>query len=476
MSKMHLDLKAIREKNKLSIQDIYEKTRLSEEMIRLIETGEIYNRPDANKTYLRSFSRTYAKAIGINDQDMVTALEYQEADMYEGFLAEKYLGEGRGVSDIKTEETPDSKKAAGESSVADKIKKPEGFRSGIPGGYGKEIDKENEKKSGAGSGKSQAPGSDSGSASGSGTGSVSGSDTGSGSETDAGGVTGPESRTGAGTYSESLKKAGMYKSPPGSRESGSDTYSSDNEGVGEVKRMSDKPRDDDSDDSYETVTTATASIFTPSIPESETVKGYSSTGEGTVNWADVNRKIVPDDRSNSILIILGIIGILLIAFLIYLFGGSGDSDTGQATVTGPQLEQPLGSDTLSAPLTPDTEQLAAALPDTLVLTIYAARGNLEPVRVLSDLYNLQRPFWIESGRAMRFEFIQEIQIRGNLERMILMYEDRVITDFQNIDPENRVIRISREQFLRDPTMNSFTTEEMPDNLPRPTEIMEPTGL
>ncbi|TVQ14648.1 MAG: hypothetical protein EA364_04040, partial [Balneolaceae bacterium] len=87
------------------------------------------------------------------------------------------------------------------------------------------------------------------------------------------------------------------------------------------------------------------------------------------------------------------------------------------------------------------------------------------------LFNIQRPYWIETGRAMQFEFLQDIQIRGNIERMILMYNDRVITDFQLYDPENRVIRISREQFLRDPTMRSFSTGEMPDDLPGPVEIM-----
>jgi hypothetical protein len=408
MSKMHLDLKAIREKNKMSVQDIYERTRLTDEMIRLIETGEIYSRPDANKTYMRSFTRTYARAIGISDEDIATALDYQDADMYEGFLAEKYLGAGPGSEKKTASGKPDKSKPAEESSVADKIRKPGGFRSGISGGFGKEMDQEKEKKSGA--------------------------------ETHA--------------ESESRKKAGTENIPA----SGPD--SEDDYGTGDEFEHEDDPG---------TTATGTASIFSPTIPESATYPATGKPADGDINWADVNRKIVPGSRRNGVLVVVGIIGIILITVLIYLVAGTNEPDADLAVAPGPRLDQ-LPSDTLGAPLSPDTEQLAAALPDTLRLTVYAARGNLEPVRILSDLYNLQRPFWIEAGHAMQFEFMQEIQIRGNLERMILMYEDRVITDFQAIDTENRVIRISREQFLRDPTMRSFSSEDMPDDLPRPVGI------
>ena len=188
----------------------------------------------------------------------------------------------------------------------------------------------------------------------------------------------------------------------------------------------------------------------------------------------MNKKIVSRKDGNGLLIFLGLLGIVLVAALIYMLStANGDeSGAGVATVPGARLEQPLASDTPGAPVSPDPAQLAAALPDTLVLTVYAARGNLEPVRILSDLFNIQRPYWVEAGRAMQFEFLQDIQIRGNLERMILMYDDRIITDFQQYDAENRVIIFSREQFLRDPTMRSFTTDVMPDNLPGPVEIVE----
>jgi hypothetical protein len=421
MSKMHYDLKAIREKRRMSIQDIYEKTRLSEEMIRMIESGEIYTRPDANKTYLRSFSRTYARALGISDEDIVTALDYQDADMYEGFLAEKYLGAGGSGEKQAPPDDADEKKPSSDSSVAGKIRKPEGFRTGISGPPAKQSEQDKKDR--------------------------------------------PANQG----DSESKRKVKSHKFP--SFEPDSDFDDGDN--VGDVKKLGETSGADDKDsDSSGPASTDSASIFSPAVPDSKTVSASGSTEDGPIDWADVNRKIVPVNRGNGILISFGIIGIILIAFLIYFIINLENADNDAALMPGDGSVQMLPSDTLDAPLSPDTGQLAAALPDTLRLTVYAARGNLEPVRVLSDLFNSQRPYWIETGRAMQFEFVQEIQVRGNLERMILMYEDRVFTEFQSIDPENRLIRISREQFLRDPTMQSFSSEDMPDDLPRPAEILE----
>jgi hypothetical protein len=383
---MHQDLKAIRENQRMSIQDVYEKTRISAENIRLIESGELYTRPDANKIYLRSFTRTYAKAVGVSDEDITTALDYMEADMYESFLAEKYLGSKPETTAPKVPPKPPFPK----NPLSDKpaVQKSDDDR-------GVKTDKQSE-----------------------------------------------------GSLFDSVDPGDDDASEPAPPRA-------ENK---KIRRTS----------------TRTTSIFAPAIPGREPLEHTDDPADGTVDWADVNKKIVSRNDGNGLFIFLGLLGIVLVAALIYIIStANGDEpDTGVATVPGPRLEQPMASDTLGSPVSPDPEQLAAALPDTLVLTVYAARGNLEPVRVLSDLFNIQRPYWVEAGRAMQFEFLQDIQIRGNLERMILMYNDLIITDFQQYDAENRVIIISREQFLRDPTMRSFTTGVMPDNLPRPVEIME----
>ncbi|MCA1803093.1 MAG: helix-turn-helix domain-containing protein [Rhodothermaceae bacterium] len=387
MSTMHEDLKAIRDNQKMSIQDVYEKTRISAENIRLIESGELYTRPDANKIYLRSYTRTYAKAVGVSDEDITTALDYMEADMYEGFLAEKYLG---------------SKPEPVSPKVPPKPPFPKNPASDKPAGEKTDDDRD--------------------------------------------------------VNAEKRSDGPLFNTS----DSGDDDDASE----------PDPPRAENK--KIRRTSTRTTSIFAPAIPGREPLTPTDDPTNSSVDWADVNKKIVSSKDGNGPLIFLGLLGIVLVAALIYVLStANGDeSDSGVATVPGPRLEQTLASDTLGAPVSPDPAQLAAALPDTLILTVYAARGNLEPVRILTDLFNIQRPYWVEAGRAMQFEFLQDIQIRGNLERMILMYDDRIITDFQQYDAENRVIIISREQFLRDPTMSSFSTDVMPDNLPRPVEILE----
>jgi hypothetical protein len=423
---MHEDLKAIRENLKMSIQDVYEKTRISAENIRLIESGELYTRPDANKIYLRSFTRTYAKAVGVSDEDITTALDYMEADMYEGFLAEKYLGSKPETVAPKVPPKPPFPK----NPASDK---PVGQKSDV--GRDEQTDKQ-----------SDGPLFDT---------------------SDADDYHGDTAQTGPGGDTATPDTAGMDAGKTSDPESVSSSRS------GQYSASEPAPPRAENKKIRRT-STRTTSIFAPAIPGREPLEPTDDPADGSVNWADVNKKMVSRKDGNGLLIFLGLLGIVLVAALIYLLStANGDeSDTGVATVPGPRLEQQMASDTLGAPLAPDPAQLAAALPDTLVLTVYAARGNLEPVRILSDLFNIQRPYWVEAGRAMQFEFIQDIQIRGNLERMILMYDDRIITDFQQYDAENRVISISREQFLRDPTMRSFSTDVMPDNLPGPVEIME----
>ena len=67
MSVLSQELCALRKERKLSIQDVYEKTRIDVQTIEAIEDGSIFHHEDKNKPYLRSFIRTYAKAIQVAD-------------------------------------------------------------------------------------------------------------------------------------------------------------------------------------------------------------------------------------------------------------------------------------------------------------------------------------------------------------------------------------------------------------------------
>ena len=73
-----------------------------------------------------------------------------------------------------------------------------------------------------------------------------------------------------------------------------------------------------------------------------------------------------------------------------------------------------------------TLQNLAEFPDTLQIVVYAAYDKLEPVRIGSDLRESVYPIWIEQGEAYYFDFNQEITIRGQLRRMLILFNNNVI--------------------------------------------------
>ena len=73
-----------------------------------------------------------------------------------------------------------------------------------------------------------------------------------------------------------------------------------------------------------------------------------------------------------------------------------------------------------------TLQNLAQFPDTLQIVVYAAYDKLEPVRIGSDLRESVYPIWIEQGEAYYFDFNQEITIRGQLRRMLILFNNNVI--------------------------------------------------
>jgi hypothetical protein len=91
MKSIHTDLVKIREKSGLSVDDIAKKTRIPVQVIKDIEKGSIFDKAQHQKTYIRSFVRSYAKAIGVKDDDVIRSLDAYEQGNYTGFLYKKYL-------------------------------------------------------------------------------------------------------------------------------------------------------------------------------------------------------------------------------------------------------------------------------------------------------------------------------------------------------------------------------------------------
>ncbi len=76
------DLSTIRIAKNLTLEDIFSVTKIPIHTLEAIEKDTFLNQLDENKTYLRSFVRSYAKALKITDEHILAALEATEAGIY----------------------------------------------------------------------------------------------------------------------------------------------------------------------------------------------------------------------------------------------------------------------------------------------------------------------------------------------------------------------------------------------------------
>lgn len=111
--------------------------------------------------------------------------------------------------------------------------------------------------------------------------------------------------------------------------------------------------------------------------------------------------------------------LVLLAGLVWvgvlLFSGSSDTDT------EPEASPPAAVDTAaSEPAEPAGPPLPE-IGDSLEVTVVAATGVLEPVRVRTD-GGEWNPYWIEEDDSMRFGATDAIELRSYLPRAELLVE------------------------------------------------------
>ncbi|NBC04759.1 MAG: hypothetical protein GVY20_13775 [Bacteroidetes bacterium] len=112
------DLSKIRSHLGLSIQDIQHETKIPVSTLRSIENGSIFDHPEENQTYIRSFVRSYGRALKIDDEVMINALDQHEIGNYNNLLLENYPELDPEISagpqpedDKKSEQDPDKKES-----------------------------------------------------------------------------------------------------------------------------------------------------------------------------------------------------------------------------------------------------------------------------------------------------------------------------------------------------------------------------
>lgn len=80
------DLASIRKEKNLTLEDLYSATKIPIYTLQSIEDDTLFTQSSESKTYLRSFIRSYAKALKIEDAHIVKALEIYEKGEYSGDL------------------------------------------------------------------------------------------------------------------------------------------------------------------------------------------------------------------------------------------------------------------------------------------------------------------------------------------------------------------------------------------------------
>ena len=514
MSNISDDLVQIRKSKRLSRQDVYYKCRLPIETIEAIEDGSIFSGTTKNKTYLRSYFRTYAKAVGIADSDMINALDEHEIGTYNDGLYQIYVAGNSGGRDSE-----DKKKDTAEEDWGKPDKKAD--------------DKEPEQQA-----KGSADESDR-------------NDTGSASEESS-----PQPADDR-KKNESLKKSQTIT--PESQEKTIDDVEWEDKSLK-------KPL------STSTMATESAAGASSSSDEKSAPPDLKN-----IDWASrVKTAVYKPQRNRLFWVIIAILLALAIAAgSIYWFwqpeedpltrapaaeenavtaenesgshagdtddtgadpeestaaAGSGTGDSPQVAEPSDQAEPPAPdeapepdgqvapddpgiageepvADDISGPETSDETIGELGMPvedqdddaaaemdestitdelftdsvedDTLFIYAYALHGNLEPIRVHSDLFTEQedngslplRPYWVEQGQLMRFDFTDEITFQGTLSRMVLIFNGNLIEDFSQFYLDGTRVRLTRAD-LADNDQFAEPDSDIFENMPLPVSILD----
>lgn len=86
------DLAGIRKEQGLSIEEIHKATKIPTHILTGIEDDSIFSDLNQNATYIRSYIRSFAKQLGINEERIIRALDQVEMGTYSGLLQKDYEG------------------------------------------------------------------------------------------------------------------------------------------------------------------------------------------------------------------------------------------------------------------------------------------------------------------------------------------------------------------------------------------------
>lgn len=413
------DLVKIRKHLGLTLQDIQFATKLPQHTLEKIENDTIFVDAEEGPIYTRNFVRSYGRVLKIDDDLLIEALNLREAGKYNHQLFKNFPELAEELpGDAGKEPASGSDKSASKE-IGDKKKEPDnGLKSENKDSSENLFDEpadQSEKKEG-----SSVP------------------------------AAAPQSKTGKESSGSDIKE---------------ETKKSENEDSSLKTAEGDTPKPG-----------AAKPAKKPATPEKSTKE---------VDWADVGQKISQDKKQVPAWVIGLIILILVLAVAGYFVYQSGilssentpqqESSTQTADPTGTSLSieldepqpQPRREEEMLA--TPDP---VSALDDTLDIVVYAAFGNVDPVRVWSDTKPRFDPYWIEQGSAMTFDFEDTVQIRGPYDNMLVFMNGHLIENMvQNFyNEEEDYIEVTRSDFTSDSKWSETTDLQVPEGVEPPQEI------
>lgn len=87
------DLRGIRIRKGITLDEIYEQTRVRHELISMLEDTALFEHELFNRVYLRALVRRYAEILQIDPEVTLISLDEALKGMYEGRLGQQYLEE-----------------------------------------------------------------------------------------------------------------------------------------------------------------------------------------------------------------------------------------------------------------------------------------------------------------------------------------------------------------------------------------------
>lgn len=462
------DLAVIRIHQNLTLDDIHRATRISVETLKKIEDGSIFTSKEENNTYIRSFVRAYAKALKIDEELTIRALDQFEAGTYEHLLLEpfpKIIGKGTlpypvgaGPDSPSGEGAKGDAKEAGSAATGSENRGTTAPVSSSPGSMkgGSEAGTAASGKPAPGTAASDIPGSE--------------------AQTERIKVSSQKGTTVASTTSgpsAAGSSTGSTAPASASGETGADKPGVETGADKPVAEKRDASQSEDAQPGAEKRDTAQSDTAQSDAAQpGDASEGASgSANKPRTDWAEMGKRFYPNEKNSSPWLIVVAAVVVIALAIVYLVTRNSDlesalSEENLSETVGSGAESGLNLD-LDTPV--EEPPPPPALDDTLYLTIYAAHDKLDPVRVWADLKPRVDAYWLEQGEAWHFEFADTIRITGQHNRMLLFLNGHLIENPRqnHYNTERSAVELTRSLFEEDPRWASEVSLQLPEGVSEP---------